>query len=164
MRAEIYQQIRETTSLPEVQEGLLRVFRTVKEAEPQQRIGVVSGIITSEGDEFMERNIRRLHLYTAHLSQLHNFPVFSSVDVFGNGLYSQIKEFSFERELREKHFVDFWRGVYRSGHLTDVFMTPRWEKSSGARDEHAISLEEQIAIHYVDPVAEIEDFSSPLYQ
>lgn len=164
MRTKIYQQIREATSLSEVQEGLVRVFRTVKEAEPNQRIGIVSGIITSEGDEFMERNIKRLHLYTAHLSQQHDFPLFSSVDVFGNGLYTQIKEFSLERELREKHFVDFWRGVFRSGHLTNVFMTPRWEISSGARDEHAISVEEQIAIHYIDPVPEIEDFSSPLYQ
>jgi hypothetical protein len=153
----IYRQIREATSLPEVQEGLVKVFTTVKEAKPQQRIGVVSGIISSEGDKRIERNMRRLHLYTAHLSEQYNFPIFSAVDVFGNGLYAQIEEFSFERELREKHFVDFWRGVFRSGHLTDVFMTPRWEISSGARDEHAISLEEQITIHYVQPVAEIED-------
>lgn len=164
MKAEIYQQMRQATSLPEVQEGLVRVFSTVKEAKPQQRIGLVSGIITSEGDEFMERNIKRLHLYTTHLGQMYDFPIFSSVDVFGNGLYAQIKEFTFERELREKHFVNFWRGVLRSGHLTDVFMTPRWEISSGARDEHEISLEAKITIHYVDPVPEIEDFSSSLYQ
>ena len=150
MRNEIYQEIQNSSSLDHVREGLARVFNAVKSAEKNQRIGVVSGIISSDGDENIERNTRRLEQFTKAVSGKFGIPVFSTADVFGNGMYDKVEEFQFERELREQHFRNFWKMVFETGHITDIFMTPGWERSIGAYDEHEIAKEKGMIIHYLD--------------
>ncbi len=36
------------------------------------------------------------------------------------------------------------------GYITDIFMTPRWEHSEGARDEHKNAIKAGMTIHYVE--------------
>lgn len=43
----------------------------------------------------------------------------------------------------------FWREIFKSGHVTDVFMTPRWEKSKGAVDEYKTAQKIGLTIHYL---------------
>lgn len=149
MISNIYQEIRHSTSLKHVRLGLVRIIKAINENSTEQRLGFVAGIITSDGDENMPKNIERLKQYAKEVRGMYDFPIFSSVDVFGNGIYDQIEESKFERELREYHFVEFWRMILETGHITDIFMTPRWEKSKGAKVEYTIAKKLKIKIHFI---------------
>jgi len=150
MKGEIYQEIQHSTKLDHVREGLIRTFETVKSAEIDQKIGVVSGIVSSDGDHKIEENVVRLAKFTEAIGKQNGFPVFSTAEVFGDGIYDKVEEFQFERELREEHFRRFWRILFESGHITDIFMTPGWERSVGANDEHEIAKKLGMKIHYVE--------------
>lgn len=151
MTSDIYQEIKHSTCLKHVHSGLTKVIKEINKNTKmrRRRLGFVSGILTSEGDKNMPKNIERLKRYTKEIRDTHNFPIFSSVDVFGNGIYDQIEEVKFERELREHHFIQFWKMILETGHITDIFMTPRWEKSRGANIEFATAKELKITIHFV---------------
>ncbi|MEK7558669.1 MAG: DUF4406 domain-containing protein [Patescibacteria group bacterium] len=148
----IYNSIKHSTSLEHVHEGLIKVIKKISESSVNQRIGFVAGIISSDGDENMPNNIEKLRQYTEKLRKKYNFPIFSSVDVFSNGLYDQMEEVEFERELREHHFVQFWKMILKSGHITDIFMTPRWEMSRGAKVEYITAKKLKIKIHFVKEI------------
>ena len=66
--------------------------------------------------------------------------------------YDQMEEVEFERELREHHFVQFWKMILKSGHITDIFMTPRWEISRGAKVEYITAKKLKIKIHFVKEI------------
>lgn len=157
MKAEIYQAINHSTNLVHVQEGMFEVFKTIKEAEPNQRIGYVSGLISSEGPENIPKNMKRLEAYTELIRKQYDFPIFSATDVFGNGMHEQVEEFHFEKELQQKHFMDFWDAVLGTGHVTDIFMTPRWEVSTGAKDEFRIAQAMGMKIYMIESIAKIEE-------
>ncbi len=152
MISNIYHELRHSTSLKHVHLGLIRVINAINKNSTEQRLGFVSGIITSDGDGNMSKNIERLKQHTKEIRDMYDFPIFSSVDVFGNGIYDQIEESKFERELREHHFVQFWKMILETGHITDIFMTPRWEKSRGAKVEYTTAKKFKIKIHLVDKI------------
>lgn len=160
MISKIYTEIKHSTSLKHVHIGLVKVIKAINERFPKQRLGFVAGIITSDGDENMSRNIERLKQYAEEIRGRYDFPIFSSVDVFGNGIYNQVEESKFERELREHHFVQFWTMILETGHITDIFMTPRWDKSRGAKIEHEVA--QKIKIHMVDVIEKIESQGDPV--
>jgi len=156
----IHPEVKNATKLPHVYEGLMRVFNTVKEAEPDQRIGYVAGMISSEGRDKIPLNMQKLRLYTQKVREKAEYPVFSAAELFDNGLHDSLEEFHYERELAQHHFVQFWRQILQSGHITDVHMAPRWEMSGGATDEHEVSQgENNIVLHYVEPDPEIENLT-----
>ena len=148
MKAKIQKAIENSTNLKHVEKAILEIFKEVK--KDNSKIGYVAGIVTSDGEENMMRNIKRLDELTEKLRKKSNFPVFSSVDIFGGGIYDKIEDFHLEKPLREKAFINFWRILLKSGHITDIYMTPRWNKSKGAKDEHKTAKEVEIVIHYVD--------------
>lgn len=132
------------SSLQEVHLSLLEVFGAVK-THPEGRIGYVSGVITSDGPAQIEANLAKLARYTDRLRTMHNFPIFSATDIFTDDLYDRIKAAS----ILTKDWLLFWRGVLSSGHVTDIFMTPGWERSHGAMDEHTVARELGLKIHLV---------------
>ncbi len=150
MNSQIYEEIKNSTKLAHVKEGLIRIFLEIKTAGEHDRIGYVSGAITSDGDDKMDCNIAILEKYTRALQKKEGTPMFFSFDVFGNGVYNKLEEVQFERELREEHFRNFWKMILSSGHITDMYMTPGWERSIGARDEHKTATKHKIRIHNVD--------------
>lgn len=151
MNKHIYIEIKDATRLEHVRQGMLRAFEIVKSAGKYDKIGYVAGIVSSDGDHKIQENREKLEKYTRKLRSQLGYPVFSSVDVFGdNGVWNQLEEVEFDRELREEHFRKFWRDILKSGHVTDIFMTPRWRNSTGARDEHRTAKEMKIKIHLVD--------------
>lgn len=150
MHSTIYQEIKESTNLIQVRDGLVRVFSNVEHTTPNKHLGYVSGIISSDGPQYVKRNMQTLHTYTESLRTHSEFPIFSAVDVFGNGMHEKMEEITFEYKLREKHFITFWREVLESGHITDIFMTPRWDKSQGAIDEYNTAQKLGITIHTVE--------------
>lgn len=135
------------TTLREVKELLVPLLE--KTYKKEKRIGYVSGIIFSDGPLHVKRNIQALSDYTDFLRSKHSFSIFSPVDVFYGGLFSNLKESSFPPSARRIVFISFWRDILTSGFVTDIFMTPRWQQSEGATDEHNIAKEKGITIHYV---------------
>jgi len=131
-----------------------RVIETLAKvkADTHEYLGFVSGIVSSDGDEYVERNIRRLAAYTERIRSEQPFRIFSATDVFSPELFARLTEMKLDREEREAHFFDFWSAVLHSGHVTHVFFTPRWEQSAGASDEHKTAKQLGLTITYVDQV------------
>lgn len=150
MKQKIQTAIKNSTNLKHVEKAILDLFKEIKKENPKQRVGYVAGIVTSDGEENMMKNIKRLDELTEKLREKLDFPIFSSVDIFGGGIYDQIEDFHLERSLREKAFINFWRMLLKSGHITDIYMTPRWKESKGAKDEHETAKEVRLKIHYID--------------
>jgi hypothetical protein len=71
--------------------------------------------------------------------------MFSSPDIFSEGVYRKINA----HLLSSEDFQPFFRNVLSSGHITDVFMAPRWETSQGASDEHETAKRLRLTIHYL---------------
>lgn len=75
--------------------------------------------------------------------------MFSAIDVFSSEIYERLAEWKLPFNEREVKARSFWRKILKSGHVTDIFMTPRWEKSKGATDEHKTAKEIGLKIHYI---------------
>jgi hypothetical protein len=146
----IYPEIKHATRLSHVEAGLINVLHTVKKTGNHKKLGYVSGIITSDGPDKTEENIKILEKYTLAVRNRVDFPIFSGVDVFDDRIYGQLEETEFEREMQQNHFIKFWRNILRSGHITDIFMTPRWDESEGAKDEFDVANEQKIEVHYIN--------------
>ena len=114
------------------------------------KIGYVAGIITSDGDEYMARNRLRLEQYTQEAREKVGFPIFSATDIFTDDLYEKMKVHEMPRGDSEGLFQEFWRTILESGYITNIYMTPRWEKSMGATDEHKSALKVGLTITYLD--------------
>lgn len=123
------------------------VLETVR-SEGIKRIGYVSGIISSDGPDKIQENIERLKKYTDFVRASHKFPVFSATDIFTKQVYEVCNR---EREILNSEFIEFWRNLLETGFVTDLFMTPRWDESEGATDEHLIAEHLGLNIHYVSP-------------
>lgn len=87
--------------------------------------------------------------YVEKLRRVHKFPMFSAVDVFSDNIYAQLEEMALSFEKREVKIRSFWRQIFKSGYVTDIFMAPRWDKSKGATDEHETAKQIGLKIHYI---------------
>lgn len=131
-------------SLKDIEEALIPLMAEYR--EKHDRLGYVSGVITTDGPEHVSANIQRLNDHTERLRAVHDFPIFAPTDVFTDFVYANVSAES----LSSTEFKQFWRNVLATGHVTDIFMTPRWEVSGGARDEHEAALELNLLIHYLN--------------
>ncbi|MBI2027995.1 MAG: hypothetical protein HYT07_00155 [Candidatus Levybacteria bacterium] len=136
----------EVVDLNQTSERLINLFVSLK----AQKVGYVAGIINSDGPSLVQRNRKLLNQYTRILKEDHKLPLFSAVDVFTDSVCKRLREYRLTISEREKKFYGFWDKVLSSGHVTDIFMTPRWEISRGARDEHRVAVKNGLKIHYVE--------------
>lgn len=132
------------TSLDQIRECVVPVLI----GSGSDRLGYVAGMITSDGPEHIARNVERLALFTKTLRGMHAFPVFSATDIFNQAVYARLRVDLFRPEAREAEFKEFWRSILKQGQVTDIFMTPRWELSEGATDEHQTAQRLGLAIHF----------------
>lgn len=109
------------------------------------QIGYVSGIITSEGPENIPKNILRLEKFTQNIRDKSNFPVFSATDIFDDELFARLSLTG----AKNADYEVFWRQILGSGFVTHMFMTPRWEISHGAQDEHQVAKNLNMEIIYL---------------
>ncbi len=147
MKEKITEAVKESNSLAQVRDSLFGVFKEYRLAG-HNRIGYVSGTITADGRENIPKNIARLERFTEQLRSEQKFPVFSATDVFDDELFKRLDAAGFVNADWEV----FWREVLGAEErfVTDMFMTPRWEKSRGATDEHRVALEVGMTIVYID--------------
>lgn len=136
MKDRITEAISGARSLPEVQEALLDLV-SAEHTRNINRIGIISGIVSSEGMDNIPQNMVRLQTYTALMGQRYSEArFFSAADVFTAEIYANLPEFQLPRPEIDHAFMEFWRGILGSGFISDVSFTPRWRKSVGATDEH----------------------------
>ncbi len=121
------------------------MLRNVRFQHPDRRLGFVAGIIESDGLKFRYPNLEKLFHYTKMLGDEYPFPIFSAADIYG-------KEF-----LRRFNSVNdpdkwdrFWKHILVNGKVTDIFMTPGWNRSYGAKIEFKIATKIGITIHIID--------------
>lgn len=146
MKEKIAAAVKEANSLDQVKSALFTVFKEYRKMG-HTRIGYVSGIITSEGPENIDRNVKRLDEFTEHVRKTQTFPIFSSTDVFDTALFARIGI----PTIKATNWEDFWAEIlgHEERFITDIFMTPKWEKSRGATDEHRVAKEVGMNIVYV---------------
>lgn len=139
----------EARTLDEVKTGVLSVLSDFRNKGFSQ-IGYVSGIISSDGPAKISQNLLRLAEHTKNISYSNTFPVFSPTCVFDDNLFKRIGA----ENLSGEDFMVFWRAILRDKHryVTDIFMTPRWEYSEGATEEHQIAKELKLNIYYVKDI------------
>ncbi|MBI2613444.1 MAG: hypothetical protein HYW62_01605 [Candidatus Levybacteria bacterium] len=142
--------LKNSKTLHHVKHSLVRLFKDTKKKNSIEKIGYVAGIITSGGPEYFKANRRRLADYVGKLRKIHNFPMFSAIDVFTSEVYERLEEWKLPFSEREVKARSFWRKILKSGHVTDIFMTPRFKKSKGASDEHKTAKEIGLTIHYMN--------------
>lgn len=147
MHRNIGSSLKTVKNLAHVREEFVQLFKATKN-EKGIRIGYVAGILTSDGRKHFEINRKRLADYTRALCKIHKFPIFSAVDVFSDNIYKQLEEMALSFEEREVKMRSFWREILESSCVTDIFMTPRWDKSKGATDEHETAKRIGLKIHY----------------
>ncbi|OGM13040.1 hypothetical protein A3A76_01880 [Candidatus Woesebacteria bacterium RIFCSPLOWO2_01_FULL_39_23] len=147
MKEIIRESVKNSNTLAEVRDSLFSVFKEMR-AQGHTQIGYVSGTITADGKENIPKNIARLDRFTEHLRVKQEFPIFSATDVFDNELFRRLDAAGFVNADWEA----FWREVLGAEEMfvTDMFMTPRWEKSSGSTDEHRVAQEVGMAIVYIE--------------
>lgn len=149
MHKDIGAALKNVTTLLDVKKELVKLFEITRKQKSILKIGYVAGIINTDGSEYIEINRKKLANHTKQLRTLHGFPIFSAIDVFSTEVYNRLLEQELSFEEREKIFRGFWREILKSGHVTDIFMTPRWEKSKGATDEHKIARKVGLTVHYI---------------
>lgn len=141
--------LKNATTLDHVKKELIKVFEIARNKNGNIKIGYVAGILNSDGPKHFENNRQKLTDHAERLRKIHEFPIFSAVDVFSIEIYDRLEEWKLSLEEREAKARLFWREILESGHVTDIFMTPRWEKSKGATDEHKTAKKIGLTIHYL---------------
>jgi len=139
----------------EIRLALADVLRNIKRDNPHAAIGYVAGCLTSDGPESIDKNLAKLEAYADYLRKKLNNPlIFSTKEVFSD---EEQKEITMQGEKAQIELRSFWKDIQAAGYLSDLFMTPGWERSAGAKDEHKAAKENKhITIHYVKAVKVIE--------
>ncbi|OGH10799.1 MAG: hypothetical protein A3B38_03805 [Candidatus Levybacteria bacterium RIFCSPLOWO2_01_FULL_36_13] len=150
MKKEFAEVTVKATTLGHVLDAVISLFEKTRKETGDSRIGYVAGIIGSDGENRVDENRKILDRHTQRIRTEYDFPIFSATDIFENpDLWYRLEEIRLERPERRMAFLHFWREVLELGKVTDIFMTPRWEKSEGASDEHETAKRLGIKIHYV---------------
>lgn len=135
-------------SYDEIQNALTSLMKEMK-TTGIQRIGFVSGAVATS-PEVVESNLKLLLNRTEELHKQHQFPIFSSADIFFDGFWDKLPESNLSKDERSPKLQALFRGILEGG-VTDIFMMPKWEFSGGARDEHETAQKLGITIHYLEP-------------
>lgn len=139
----------------DIQEKLLSRLNIMRNQEGVKRIGFVSGGVANRGQENILSSMRQLSAYTEKLRRESGLTILSSTDIFQvEGLWKRLPEPKLPEAEKSKKFLELFRGILRGG-VTDIFMTPSWENSKGAKDEYNTAIEIGINIHYVSVDEEI---------
>lgn len=131
-------------SLEEIYQRLIFILRDYKNNH-NSKIGFVSGKVNSEGLENKQKNLKRLLIYSENLEKEYCFPVFSCSDITTVQMYERFAK----NNIVYRDLLCFWERVIRAKIMTDIFMTPGWEKSKGAQNEHKTAKSCRLKIHYL---------------
>ena len=143
----IKKELKSVTNLDQTSKIVLSMLKDLKDSK-ESRIGYVAGVVTSDGPEKIDENVRNLINCTKNIRKQYNFPIFSSTDIFDKKFIENLDEMSLPPKIFEERFLYFWEKILESGYVTDIFLTPGWERSRGAKFEHNIANNKRLEIHY----------------
>lgn len=140
-----------SSSLLEAELNFLEALKYIKEQSPDLLIYYLIGTVTSDGPEYIERNLQLLKERSQKAGEVLDGIVFSAADIFNQQLFDRFDK----RGAVNQDYLDFWEDILKSGFITDIIRASGWEKSMGASHENKIASQEGIAIHdYSDFVTE----------
>ncbi len=145
MRYLLTENLKKAVSIDDVLNITVDTISHIKGKNSKIKIGYVAGKVTSDGKDNILKNLKRLHAFTNKVSLKFGENIFSAADVFSEEIYWKI---NLHKPVHEREFYSFWRKIVKSG-ITDIFMTPEWESSNGAIDEHQTAKKIGIKIHYL---------------
>src|ERR1035437_7915212 len=102
MKQILSKSFRKATTLEHILPELMLIFESVKLKRNIKKIGYVSGVISSQGDNKISENKKLLADHTEKIRQSVDFPVFSAADIFTDELYLRIDEIKLSRLEREQ--------------------------------------------------------------
>jgi len=149
LHKEIKNSIKDAKNLNQILIITISILKNYKNSKAN-RIGYVAGAVTSDGDEKLKENIENLDRYTKQIRKENRFHIFSSTDIFDEKLIYNLEELVLSPNEVEKKFREFWRKILGSSYITDIFMTPGWQRSRGAKDEHKTAKDAGLKIHHLD--------------
>src|SRR5438105_2019660 len=85
-------------TLDEIEEAILGVIAN-QDPDKKGKVGYVSGVITSDGFLYVQRNLRRLKKHTEKIKKEFNFPIFAPTDIFSHELLKRIDAFNLPEQL-----------------------------------------------------------------
>ncbi|HUC38825.1 MAG TPA: hypothetical protein VL944_01715 [Candidatus Acidoferrum sp.] len=135
------------TTLADASHRVVGVLRGFREERSLERLGFVAAIRESDGvePEKIELNELRLAGYVNSLRLVTPFPLFSCLDIYTPRFLA-----NFYGENSVEAWDKFWKDIFKPKEITDLFLTPRWEQSYGARFERKLAEELDLKVHYVD--------------
>lgn len=132
-------------SLDDVLEGLVVFLKNYRHNRANCPIAFVTGPITSNGSSHIARNTTRLIDNTRSLQAQTDGLVFCWFDIF----CEEVKQAVRYESISYEGFLTFSKQVVASGYITDIYMTPNFESSTGARLEHETAQACGLRIHYL---------------
>lgn len=133
-----------------LEEVTLSLVSYLSKIHASKKIVYVSGIITSDGQDFIKRNIRNLKRHTKDISCGTDSHVFSAVDALTSNVIENLRK---HNHYTEEHYRVFWKTILESKVIDSIVMTPGWSRSSGAIIEYRTALSEKIEILFIDDCA-----------
>lgn len=107
---------------------------------------LISGAVSADTPEGVRANRARLAERAKRVAK----KLGDSVRVVCNPLLFPDEKLERMGDTEKSDWVEFWNKIFCSGKLTDVYFTPGWEKSSGARWEHEKAEELGLTMHYLE--------------
>lgn len=142
---ELYDNLNKARNIDEVCESLDQYLQIWQQKHPERGINFVIGVITSEGKEKEEGNRQRLKRYTEIIRKQSKGFTFCWEDIFVSEIRKNIQADSISYEK----FLECSQTIVGGGYISDIYLTPRWEKSLGARLEHKVAQEKGIRLHFL---------------
>lgn len=108
------------------------------------RIGFISGRLRD--GEHKQEDERIMNEYASAVENKYGFPVVCSTKIFTTDVWDNLAESRIPKSDRPSLFWDFFTGVIKSGHITDVFMIPGWNEAVGSKKEKEAAIDMNLTI------------------
>jgi hypothetical protein len=128
----------------DIADAVIKVLNEEKLKHPDHIVNFVSGSVTSDGPEYIQRNLKKLIKHTENVAKKTKAPTFSANYVVD--LFSQVIP---QSDNVKPNRLKFWDNIMKSQLITDVYMAPGWEKSIGATEEHKLAKKLKMEMHYL---------------
>ena len=124
-------------TLDEARIKFLSALEKTTRERPGIKICYVIGTVTSDGPEHIQENLKLLKERSAKVAETFEGIAFSAADLFNQTLFDRFNKVG----AKNQDYLDFWEAIIKSGYITDIVRTPKWQLSIGASHESKIAIE-----------------------
>jgi len=136
--------VSKSITIEEAEKCFIGALSEIKKERPNIDIYYVIGAVTSDGQEFIERNLELLKERTKEANRkLPKAIVFSAGDIFNKKLF---KRFDSHGAVNQD-YLDLWEKVLNSGFIDCIIRTPDWGRSVGATHENKVAHQKSLRVY-----------------